>query len=563
MAKIHNLKIKNFRGVKELDHTFCSVNFICLVGRGDSGKTTILEAIEYVLYPSWNPAINDNDFYNCDPANPIEIEVTLSGVDDSLLKDTKYGLYVRGLGDDGVTIFDDVKDGKGKLLTVIFKVDKDLEPKWFVTSKRVNEEDVKIDTSDRARFNVFLLSDYLDKHFSWSKGTPLFSLLKQEGSDSDNSVLLDEIRKLKTGIDMVGFPHLDTVIDKVKNSTLRFGVNIENTKTSIDIKDLAIKDSKVTLHDNLVPLRLKGKGSKRIISVAIQNELSKEGLLLIDEIEQGLEPDRVKHLIRTLCCNTNEQIFLTTHSQQVIEELEPENIFIVNNKDGVVTIKQTNKDESDNYKSLFRTCPEALYANRVIVCEGKTELGFCRAIDKYRVSMGQPSLAMKGVVYTLGGGDGFNKKAQILKKDIGKEVCIFCDSDKDDQIINPTKKELKDLGVDIFDCELGNSIEKQVSKDLPWDGIKELSEYVIKDKKITDFPKYVKDLIKNDWVDTESEQARENFFLVSTCSKKDPWFKRIDHGECLGDICIKYKDQFTKDSKLKELIVGLDNWVGV
>lgn len=445
MAKIHNLKIKNFKGIKELDHTFGSTNFVCLVGRGDSGKTTILEAIEYVLYPNWNLSVTDNDFFNCDTSTPLEIEVTLSEIDKSLLRDSKYGLHIRGLDSDGLTISDEIKDGQEKLLTILFKVEKDLEPKWFVTSCRPHQENAKIDTSDRASFNVFLLSDYLDKHFSWSKGTPLYSLLRQNGSNSDNSILLDVIRDLKSDIDAVGFPHLDEVIDRVKSSTLRFGVNINKTKTSIDIKDLAIKDSKVILHDDLVPLKLKGKGSKRLISVAIQSELATAGILLIDEIEQGLEPDRVKHLIRTLYCNTNEQTFITTHSQQVVEELEPENIFVVNNNNGAVTIRQTNANESEKYKSLFRTCPEALYAERVIVCEGKTELGFCRAIDKHRVLSNLPSMSMKGVVYTVGGGDGFNKKAKILKE-LGKDVCIFCDSDKDDQISNPSKEELRNLG---------------------------------------------------------------------------------------------------------------------
>lgn len=574
MAKIHNLKIKNFKGIKELDHTFSPANFVCFVGRGDSGKTTILEAIEYALYPNWSPSISDNDFFNCDTSRPLEIEVTLRGVDDRLLRDTKFGLHIRGLDNDGETICDEIQDGQENLLTILFKVEKDLEPKWFVTSHRPHQEDARIDTSDRSSFNVFLLSDYLDKHFSWSKGTPLYALLKQDGSSSDNSILLDAVRDLKTGIDTVGFPHLDKVINKVKSSTLRFGVNIDKTKTSIDIKDLAIKDSKVILHDDLVPLRLKGKGSKRLISVAIQTELAKNGILLVDEIEQGLEPDRVKHLVRTLCCNTNEQTFLTTHSQQVVEELEPENIFVVNEANGVVTIKQTDKDESDKYKKLFRACPEALYADSVIVCEGKTELGFCRSIDKQRVFLDTPSMAMKGVVYTVGVGDGFNKKAETLKKDLGKRVCIFCDSDKDSEIYVPTKAEMKALGIDIFDCETGNNLEKQISKDLPWGGIKELCDYVIKDKN-NDFITYVKTTTGLDFVDADTPENREVFFKASTYKKEKnnadgtkkiedkSWFKRIDHGEVLGDVCIKYKDQLAEGSKLKELISGIDTWIGV
>jgi predicted ATP-dependent endonuclease of OLD family len=40
MATLYNLKIKNFRGVQNLDN-----GSVCVIGRGDSGKSTILEAI--------------------------------------------------------------------------------------------------------------------------------------------------------------------------------------------------------------------------------------------------------------------------------------------------------------------------------------------------------------------------------------------------------------------------------------------------------------------------------------------------------------------------------------
>jgi putative ATP-dependent endonuclease of the OLD family len=36
---------------------------ICLIGPGDSTKTTILNAIEYALSPKWNLTFTDNDFY--------------------------------------------------------------------------------------------------------------------------------------------------------------------------------------------------------------------------------------------------------------------------------------------------------------------------------------------------------------------------------------------------------------------------------------------------------------------------------------------------------------------
>lgn len=67
MAKIIHLDIKNYRGIKHLPLEFkADQNLICFVGRGDCGKTTILEAISSVLSPSWNLNFYDTDFYNCD-----------------------------------------------------------------------------------------------------------------------------------------------------------------------------------------------------------------------------------------------------------------------------------------------------------------------------------------------------------------------------------------------------------------------------------------------------------------------------------------------------------------
>jgi len=72
MARIHELKISNFRGIKTFSEKF-SKNFICLLGRGDFGKTTILDAISYVLSPNWNLSFYNSDFFEGNVNNSIEI----------------------------------------------------------------------------------------------------------------------------------------------------------------------------------------------------------------------------------------------------------------------------------------------------------------------------------------------------------------------------------------------------------------------------------------------------------------------------------------------------------
>lgn len=97
MAKIHSIRIQNFRGIQNLEYAFKDAGFICLIGRGDSGKSTILEAISMVLSPNWNISFYDTDFYNCNIDAPISIEVVVYNIPDKLLHENKFGLYTRAI----------------------------------------------------------------------------------------------------------------------------------------------------------------------------------------------------------------------------------------------------------------------------------------------------------------------------------------------------------------------------------------------------------------------------------------------------------------------------------
>ena len=110
MAKIHSLKISNFKGIKYFESVFGMQDFICIIGRGDSGKTTILDAISAVLSSNWNLIFYDTDFYNGDITNPIEIETTLYELPNILIQESKFGLHSRGIDKTNNYIHDDIKN---------------------------------------------------------------------------------------------------------------------------------------------------------------------------------------------------------------------------------------------------------------------------------------------------------------------------------------------------------------------------------------------------------------------------------------------------------------------
>ncbi|MBB6503003.1 ATP-dependent nuclease [Pedobacter cryoconitis] len=554
MAKIHTLKISNFRGIKNFEQVFGDEKFICLIGRGDSGKTSILDAISFVLSPNWNLAFFDTDFFNCNIENPIIIEVSLSEPPEYLLQDNKYGMYLRGLDARNV-IHDEILDAHDDILTIRLTVNKDLEPIWEVISNR--QDPIEIKSSDRASLNVFLVADYIDRHFSWSKGNPLYALLKQGESKLDNAnVIIDEMRKAKDQIDHSnGFGYLNETVDKVKISAAKLGFDISNATTTIDAKELNIKDGKVCLHDGNIPFRLKGKGSKRLISVSIQTELAKlGGILLIDEIEQGLEPDRAQHLASILRNNNTGQIFITTHSRDVLVELEAHNLFRVKKNSSALF------PFTDDLQACLRSNPEAFFAERIIVCEGPTEVGFCRAINKSRINQGKDNITLKGI--RLANGMGANQINYAMGfNSAGYDVCMFCDSDA--QSINEKKAMLRAENINIIDTDQDKSIEAQIFSDLNWAGIEELINYRLTFKDVNHIRTQVAKYYPNDFVEDtltkDTIEVREALSKASTEKEKD-WFKRTDHGEFLGEVCCRHLESL-KEKKLFLQIDELNKWI--
>lgn len=582
MPQIVHIDIKNFRGIKSLETNITS-DFNCLVGRGDSCKTTILHAISSALSPSWNLNFSDLDFYNCDISEPFEISISLIDVPQELLIENKFGLHMRGFNkithkivDD--LLFDDVNGELQEALTIKLIVDSTLEPLWFVTNER-EHEDKQISANDRARFNCYIVSDYVDKHFSWNKGNPLYALLKNNSPKEESSsknIAIDALRHAKTKINEHNFEELSSTIDQIKREASSIGLDLKNTKTTIDFKDLLSKDGRLSLHDFQVPFRLKGKGSKRLASIAIQSALTKSGgIMLIDEIEQGLEPDRIKLLSRVLKEENDGQIFMTTHSRDVITELDSTDLIIVHHNRRTSEIRINQFDQKiENLQKCVRACPEAFFAKKIIVCEGATEVGICRAFDQYRqLVQEKPPLSFIDCAYVDGSGSELYSRAVQLN-DANFRVAILCDSDN--KGLNSKKPELIDKGIRLFDCDDKNDIETQIFLDLPWLGVQELINYVIKaygwNVQIikSKVQKHYETELPESWLESNTKEMRIAIAHASTnkltdddnnkSKSKTDWFKRMDHGEYLGKVIFDYMPELSL-KKTGSMFNNLSSWI--
>lgn len=554
MAKIHTLKISNYRCIDKFEQVFKDSNFVCLIGRGDSGKSTILNAISAVLSPNWNYNFYDTDFHKGNIENSIEIEVSLYDLPTELLTDSKYGLYKRLLNAEN-EIVDDILSEESydnkDILTIKLIVNKDLEPNWYVVNDRAHQENIEISASDRAKLNVFIVSDYLDRHFSWNKGTPLYSLLRQRNIEVEtDKILTDANRKAKDTIKQSdSFNSFDSIIASIKKAALALGLSVLDLEVLIDFKNTLVKEGNITLHNDGIPFRLNGKGTRRLLSIAIQLELAKQGgIILIDELEQGLEPDRVKFLAKQLKENNQGQVFITTHSSNVLVELEANNIFLKNI--GSEQLFSFNED----FQGCIRQNPEAFFAKKIIVCEGPTEVGICRALNNFRVKNNLDNLAFLGVALADGKGSNFVEYCAYFKKS-GFDVCAFCDSD--DESINNKKQELRGKGVSIVDCDNNKAIEQQLFDDLPWEKVKRLLKYAVIEKSEQSIIAVTEKSSLDELIEQDSLEIRT---LLGNKAKEKGWYKRIDHGEKIGKLWFNSLSDL-EEKTLKIQYDDLTSWI--
>ncbi len=475
--QIVSVAINNFRGIKTFEQSFYGKKLVCLIGRGDSCKSTILEAISLALSSNWNIPFNDNDFYGGNTSLPIVIDVSIL-IPNNFLSEDKYGMYLRCWDKEHNKISDELKDEWERIITIRLEVSDDLEPHWYVYKESQEEQKKDINNKDRAKLNCFIISDYIEKHFTWGNGTPLYSISKGDMDLSEyNTQFIKPIRDAVERINESDFSNLNKCFSESINSPL---ISTVDTKTKLEARDIHFSISKLSLHDvDGIPYRLKGKGSKRLLSTSIQLATTKDGsITLIDEIEQGLEPDRAKklvNLIKDTATNNSSQVFITTHSNNVTTELGANNIYVIRrSNEGLVEANEISNDLTD----VVRACSEALFAKKIIVCEGKTEVGICRALDSYLKTKNLPLMAYQGCVAIDGTGSNFAKYSKKLAK-LGFEILTFCDSDVS---YTPSKDELVETGIIVCDCENNNCIEQQVMKDLPYNAIIEIVKYIIEER---------------------------------------------------------------------------------
>ncbi|PMO58743.1 hypothetical protein BCT07_10845 [Vibrio breoganii] len=564
--KIRQVRVSNFRGIETLEWNVPTENIVCLIGKGDSSKTTILDAIQFAFHPHWNLSFSDSDFYQGNIENDIVIEVTIGDLPDEFFQITKYGQHLRGWNSETLTLEDEPRDEIENVLTVSLNVCSDLEPKWRVINART-PEGVEFRTSDRQKVSVSMIGTYTSRQLSWANGSPLTNLT----SDTNlNGSLIQASRSARQSLDAnrSSLECFDNAAVLTHEVALSLGITTSGAyKAHLDSNSINIHTGGLALHDGDVPVKQLGLGSRRMLLCGIQAKcLLPNHITLIDEIESGLEPHRITRLLKHLSKDLSGQYFITTHSSTVLKELKCSNLNVVHQDVGVLQIKNASNQTLDELgiQGKIRDLSEAFLARKVIICEGATEVGFLRGFDDYKLDNGFEPMSYHGVqLVDARGAKNIVSIANTFKA-LNYQVAVFADSDSPDNFSEQDEARLNESGIKVVTWAENLAIEQRVIRDISWEHVL-LSLDFARDKLNVDVWSHVTNAYQgsipkehSEWVDNEKYRIS-----IGLAAKKRGWYKNIANGEewcavvspCFGNTKINTSDLVNKLNEVWEFVV--------
>ena len=547
------VEIENFRGVKKLEWAPAgAIN--CLIGAGDSTKTTILDAVELALNPRSYPFGDDSDFFGVDHGKPVKITITLAGLPAEFKADDQYGLHLRGWNPQLSRIEDEPRDGLEEALSLRVTIDGSLEARWSIFNERIpaDESDPPALRYKHARqLATTRLGPYADRPPGWSRQSVLTRL--GESAEGLSLQLAEASRAAREAFRKGNQDAFKATVLRAETLGKLFSVPVrEKYAAELDVQGVSITAGGISLHDGKLPLRRLGTGSSRLIVSALQHDAGGSHIALIDEVEHGLEPHRIARLLKYLRAPSigdgkaaPSQIFMTTHSPVVIRELTAADIFTVRCDAGLIDVKSvaaTAKDLGAAQAHLRRT-PEAFLAHKVIVGEGRTEQGLLRGLDAFwSIKGGRNSFALCGAVAIDGGGTSAPAIAEFLL-DLGYGVFLLLDTDRkaDAGLIESIKKKGGSVHEWADDC----ATEDRIFLDVPWTTVvllvKFAAECVTADSVRYNINRVCKAQGLAEVADLALPAALDTPAFRGALGKAaknegNPWFKDITRGERVGDL---------------------------
>lgn len=463
VPSIRHLAIQRFRGIEDLSwHPGAGVNVI--LGGGDVGKTTIVDAVSLLLSPTIPTTLSDTDYYARNVASGFVIDAVMSlpqhtGIDyqfktswpwhwngtEAVVPDSAqaegtpdipvYWLRVRGTEDLDLVYEIVQPDGTADALSVGLRRSIGLVR---LGGEDRNDRDLRLvqgsaldrllsDKSLRSRMAVHLAKSNVTEQLLSDKNEVLSTL---------NRAFVDQ--HLPHGLDLSIIGGQGASIASMVGLTAEVG-------------------------EVRLPLGSWGAGTRRLAALAVaQQNQGQAPVTVVDEVERGLEPYRQHTLVDKLQARPS-QTFATTHSPFVIAAASKANFWYVDSAGRIGPLDGT------KLKRVRENDPRMFLSRLAVVAEGATEVGFVGAMLERAL---ESPLVAHGIHLCDGGGHETTLDILEALSEARLRFAGFADEEKNKHP-DRWKKVKEALGALLFRWPAGCT-EENVIRAVPGDQLEAL-----------------------------------------------------------------------------------------
>lgn len=434
------ISIVNFRNFENIEIQVSNKNVF--FGLNDIGKTNFLCALRYVFDRNIRRnGLIDSDFHKKNTQKPIEIIVTIDISDTENEDCQKLRAMLKG------ALLSTHNKVYIKLIAKYNSQDLYAAPIMYWGGDLTGLHEMKqrgyLYELDYV-FNVIYIDSYIDLYALFKKNIP--TLVKSD-STSDENILLhiqDTVTQLNSDIaSLSGVKEFESKItpeyQKFRNDEVAVSV-----KSEIAVKGLysnIIPYIKYKGDDNLYPTA--GEGRKKLLAYSIYDLIASESedvkinIFLIEEPENHLHKSLQIALSQILFTDEKYRyLFVTTHSPFILYEMNDVSLIRIFNPSCVTSnsyLYIVPDEYKKNRKMLNRSLTEAIFANKVLLVEGPSELILFEKV----MSVVCPFYESDGVYILAVGGIGFKIYAQILN---ALEIKTVIKTDNDLRYVKSSKK---------------------------------------------------------------------------------------------------------------------------
>lgn len=455
--KISRIKINNFRGIKESD--LFLPDHAVLIGDNNTGKTSVLEAIDLVLGPdrlNRKSVVDEHDFFAGNYlTEEIKIEVYVTNLNDEQERHFHDQIEFWDTKEDNLYVEPDPAGVDAAHIVTALRVlfigrydeeEDDFCGETYYSSLYTDKDSTKFRKKDKFQCGFLYLR-------SLRTGTRALSL--ESGSLLD-IILRNKELQLKVwgktiselnGITVASDPDLGVsgVLDSISNALKKYVPKEWGTSPKLKVSNLTREELRKVItafistgvDSHSAPFYRQGTGSVNLLVLAMLSQIAADKqnvIFAMEEPETAIPPHtqkRIVHEVRKL----SSQTLFTSHSPYVLEEFKIDETVVLSRDDSGkleqnrIVLPQSVKEK--RYRQEFRTrfC-EALLSRKVLIAEGSTETqsfpAVCRRLYELNSETYSPIEALGVCVINAGGESNIEDMAKMYSS-LGKQVFAICD----------------------------------------------------------------------------------------------------------------------------------------